>query len=340
MAPQALSRRTFLGMVLLGAMSAGSFLASCSSGSASSASEEAETQKRSIFVFDTEVYLTAVCPAALMDQAVQRCMYFEGIFSRTVEGSDVWRINHALGEPVEVAPETADCIRTALRYSQETQGLFDITIGAVSSLWDFKEGVKPDDWAIQDALGHVGFKNVLVEGNTVTLTDPLAKIDLGGIAKGYIADDLHSLFAKAGCKSAVLNLGGNVMLVGSKEDGSNWRVGVQDPNDARNVCIARVDCSDKSIVTSGLYERYFQQDGEVYYHILDPRTGYPARTDLLASSVYSNKSCDGDAYATALFIMGKEAALEFIERMQGVEGLVVDENDQVSLSSGAPFVVL
>ena len=345
-----LSRRSFLGAALLGLAGSACILPACSRASSASslssdsqnfgqpASDSATTmQKRSIFVFDTEVSLSAACSEEVMDQAVQRCYYFENILSRTVEGSDVWRINQAQGAPVQVAAETAACIQASLGYSRSTQGLFDITIGAVSSLWDFHNNVKPDDSAIQEALSHVGYENVQVQDNTVTLADPQAKIDLGGIAKGFIADDLHDFFVEAGCKSGIINLGGNIMLIGTKEDGSPWHVGVQDPNDARNVCIASADCADESVVTSGLYERYFEQDGVMYYHILDPRTGYPAQTDLLASSICSKKSIDGDALATALFIMGKDRALEFIEQSEGLEALVVDGDDQISLSAGARF---
>lgn len=349
MTSRLLSRRSFLGAALLGLAGSACVFPACSRASSSSSSSDTQnaaqttsasafsTQKRSIFVFDTEVSLSAVCSEEIMNQAVQRCYYFENILSRTVEGSDVWRINQAQGAPVQVAAETAACIHASLDYSRSTQGLFDITIGAVSSLWDFHNNIKPDDSAIQEALTHVGYQNIQVQDNTVTLADPLAKIDLGGIAKGFIADDLHDFFVNAGCNSGVINLGGNIMLIGAKEDGSPWHVGVQDPNDARNVCIASADCTDESVVTSGLYERYFEQGGVMYYHILDPRTGYPAQTDLLASSICSKKSIDGDALATALFIMGKDRALEFIEQSEGLEALVVDGEDQISLSTGARF---
>lgn len=297
-----------------------------------------EPLTRTAFLFDTVITLTAYCDQELMDEALARCRYFEERFSRTVEGSDVWRINEAQGEPVQVAPETADIIARGIEFGRLTDGLFDITIGAVSSLWDFKEGVRPTDAQISRALPHVGYENVVVEGDTVRLTDPEAMIDLGGIAKGYIADDLAALFAEGGCESAIVNLGGNALVVGAKPDGSPWNVGVQDPNAPTDAAVKAVrQCMDSSVVTSGLYERYFEQDGVRYHHILDPRTGYPVETDLLSVSVASPSSLVGDVYATWMFLLGHDAALAFLSEQEGIEGLVMDLDGTVSTTPGSGF---
>lgn len=299
---------------------------------------QAEPLQETFFAFDTVITLTAYCSSEVMAQAVERCGFFERRFSRTREGSDVWNINHAGGRPVEVAPETAEVIEKALAFCERSGGLFDITIGAVSSLWDFKLGVRPDDAAVQEAVRHVGYQGVHVEGCTVALADPAAMIDLGAIAKGYIADDLARLFAESGCESALINLGGNVFAVGSKPDGSNWRVGIQDPNAAATTAIiAAVPCSQASVVTSGLYERMFVEDGRTFHHILDPRTGYPAETDLVSLSVVSASSAEGDALATWMFLLGRDEALAFLEETPGVEGLVVGEDGVVLMTSGAAF---
>lgn len=349
-----LTRRQFARLGALGAAAllAGGSLAGCTnaqestssatssaSSSASSSSAEASTEALSttLFVFDTVVTLTAYCDQDTLDAAAERCLFFENAFSRTVEGSDVWRLNEAAGAPVEVEPETADVITRALAYSEASGGLFDITIGAVSSLWDFVSGIKPEDDAIAEAVRHVDYRCVEVDGTTVRLSDPDAKIDLGGIAKGYIADDLVRLFAEAGCSSACVNLGGNVAVLGGKPDGSPWKVGVQDPNGSANDIIAAVSCTDATVVTSGLYERQFTQDGVNYYHILDPRTGYPATTDLVSSSIITTSSTDGDAWATILFLQGHDAALATIEADERFEGLVVNAAGEITLSSGAPF---
>lgn len=307
-----------------------------------------EPLQETAFLFDTVITLTAYCDKNLMQRALDRCRYFENRLSRTLEGSDVWNVNHASGRPVDVAPETADAINQALAYCRQSEGLFDITIGAVSSLWDFSAGVKPDDGAISEAVTHVDWRGVHVEGTSVTLDDPAAMIDLGGIAKGYIADDLARLFQEGGCESGIINLGGNVFALGSKPDGSNWRVGIQDPNalsdagagndgNADAAVIAVLECAQTSVVTSGLYERAFTLDGQRYHHILDPRTGYPAETDLASVSVASASSTEGDACATWMFLLGHDKALEFLDGAGDVEGLVVSTNGDIDMTSNARF---
>ena len=252
----------------------------------------------------------------------------------------MWNINHADGKAVEVADETAELIAKSLEYCERSGGLFDITIGSVSSLWDFVEGVKPADAEIEEAIKHIDYTGVRVEGRHVWLDDPKAMIDLGGTAKGYIADDLERLFREGGCTSGIINLGGNAYALGHKPDGSEWGVGVQDPNGTESQVIAKIMGSDLSVVTSGLYERQFEYDGTSYYHILDPKTGYPVKTDLKSSSVASASSLDGDAYATWMFLLGRDKALELLEKTDGLEGLVVDENDGISMTSGAKFKLL
>lgn len=350
------SRRSFLGLSLAGVT--GLALGACgsSAGSADDGSQAAdgsdadasssdssgdaasEPQSATLFVFDTVVQLSAMCSEELMDQLRDRCTYFENKFSRTVEGSDIWNINNAHGAPVEVADETAEVISDSLEYSKASDGLFDITIGAVSTLWDFDEGTKPSDEDIQAALPHVGYGCVQVDGNTVTLSDPDARLDLGGIAKGYITDDLVSMLRAGGCEAASLSLGGNVYVLGKSYDGDAWNVGVQDPNGEENTVIATIEAEDKSLVTSGLYERSFTQDGMLYYHILDPKTGYPVKTDLVSSTVESDRSLDGDAYSTILFLLGHDRALDLLDSDERFEGLLVNDDGAISTSDGSQFV--
>lgn len=302
---------------------------------------EQDPKTATLFIFDTVVSLKAYCSQELMDQAVERCNYFEQHFSRTVEGSDIWNINNAGGQPTEVAQETADIITQSLEYCRQSGGLFDISIGAVSSLWDFVEGVKPDDADVQEAIKHIDYNCVSVDGTTVTLSDSKAMLDLGGTAKGYIADSLKKLFTDGGCVSGLLNLGGHVCLIGAKPDGSDWNVGVQDPNDEDQATIASIKCKDVSVVTSGLYERQFTaDDGKNYYHILDPKTGYPVKTDLASSSVVGADSLQCDALATWLFLLGHDKALELLEKTDGVEGLVVSKKtDAVSQTEANAFTL-
>ena len=350
---ETLSRRRFLSLSLCSAaaLTLPAWLAGCAgSGSNdtaaslgdSSATSSSQQEKRSItlFNFDTVIQISARTTEEVMQQLADRCEYFESKFSRTIEGTDIWNINHAAGAAVEVAPETAQCISAALEYSKASDGLFDITIGAVSSLWDFVVGVKPDDAAIQEAIKHVDYRCVKVDGTTVTLSDPKAMLDLGGIAKGFITDDLVGILREAGCESAMLSLGGNVYVLGESFRGDNWNVGVQDPNGATDDVIASVPAQNKSVVTSGLYERSFTQDGVLYYHILDPKTGYPAQTDLASASIMSDASTDGDAYSTILFLLGHDRAIDLLNSDERFSGVVVDMNDTATASAGSDFTIL
>ena len=352
-----MSRRQFLGLASAAALAmsgcsaggsstgGGSTGGGVSSSGSTTSSEQASTsasanttqQERTLFVFDTVVTLKCFCSEGLMDRAVDRCYYFEEHFSRTLEGSDIWNVNHASGKPVQVAPETADIVGKALTYCERSDGLFDITIGAVTSLWDFQKGVKPEDAAIKEAVRHIDYRGVHVNGDSIQLDDPQAALDLGGIAKGYIADDLAVLFREGGCMSGIINLGGNVYVIGARPDGSPWNVGIQDPNGVDQQIIAKVSCTDASVVTSGLYERAFEQDGVRYYHILDPKTGYPVMTDLVSSSVFGKSSIDGDAYATWMFLLGCDAALALIESTPGLDALVVDEDGHIAMTRNAHF---
>ena len=346
----AIDRRTFLALAGGTLASCTGALAGCSGtqgGSGSAAASKAgstsfgsssKVQSTTLFVFDTVVNISAQCSKKVMDEVSDRCTYFENKFSRTVEGSDIWNINNAGGKPVEVAPETAEVIKAAIRYAEESDGLFDISIGAVSSLWDFDNEIKPTDEEIQAALPHVDYRTIQVDGTTVTLADPEAMLDLGGIAKGYITDDLVALFKKRGVRNASISLGGNVYVMGKSFDGDAWSVGVQDPNGAQDDVLATVKARNRSLVTSGLYERGFEQDGTFYYHILDPKTGYPAATDLKSASIMTKQSLVGDAYSTILFLLGHDRAMELIESDDRFEGgVLVDMDDKATKSAGSAF---
>ena len=301
-----------------------------------------EDIQTSFFCFDTVCAIGGVMEQELLDAAEERCHEFEELLSRTLPQSDVSRINVAGGEAVEVDPRTADLIGQALTYCSASDGLFDITIGAVSSLWDFHEGVVPTPEQIAAALPHVGYACVRVSGTTVQLADPEARIDLGGIAKGYVADAILDELAGQGVQSAYVNLGGNVKVLGSKPDGSAWRVGVRDPRpDAdEGQSVARVELTGGSVVTSGLYERQFELDGRRYWHILDPRTGYPVQSHIASATIVSERSIDGDGYTKPLFMMDKDAALAWVADHEGLEALLIDEDGAASMCPEGAFELL
>ena len=292
------------------------------------------------FCFDTVCTVGGTMAQEVLEGLVARCQWFEGHLSRTIETSDVGRINAAAGAPTQVEPETAGLIEAALEYSRLSGGLFDITIGAVTELWDFHEGVVPSPEAIEAALAHVGYDLVHVDGTTVTLADPLARIDLGGIAKGYVTDDLVAQLVDAGVTSAFVNLGGNVAVVGEKPDGTPWGIGVRDPfDDSGEKSFALVRATGGSVVTSGLYERQFEAGGQTYWHILDPRTGWPVESDVISASIFSERSIDGDGLTKPLFMMDEAAALSLLED-QGVEGLLIHADGTSVTTEGGSFELL
>ncbi len=331
-----LSRRGFVQALAAAPLA----LAGCA-GRSGGASATDEQLQQSFFCFDTACAVGGVMEQELLDACVARCEGFEQTLSRTIETSDIGRINAAGGAPVEVKPETAELISKALDYCRASDGLFDITIGAVSKLWDFHEGVVPAPEEIEAALPHVGYQNVQVSGTTVTLADPEARLDLGGIAKGYVSDVLLDELAAKGVQSAYVNLGGNVKVLGTKPDGSAWRIGVRDPNDPdEGSPIARVSLEGGSVVTSGLYERQFEQDGRRYWHILDPRTGYPVETDIISATIVSDRSIDGDGYTKPLFMMDADEARAWLASHSELQVLLVDAQGDMTMWPEDSFELL
>ncbi len=282
----------------------------------------------------------------LITDAFALCDEYEKVLSKTVEGSDVYNINHSGGKAVEVEPCTIEVIDKGLEYSKLSEGAFDITIGKVSDIWNFQEmddegnhvGAIPDSAVIADAIKHVDYSTVTVEGNTVRLADPEAELDLGGIAKGYIADKVAEFLEAKGVTSAVVDLGGNIVVIGEKGEsidnpvGAEFSVGIADPNSEG--LIGLLKCKDKTVVTSGTYERYFEIDGKRYHHVLNSQTGYPADTDLLAVTIVAEKghSVDSDGLSTSCLALGKEKGLKLIQGLDGIQAIFIDKDGNITMS--------
>lgn len=278
--------------------------------------------------FDTGVRICAygekdTCTRGLM-RAYENCMEYERLFSRTRADSDVSRINEAQGAWVEVDERTAELVEAALAYCAASHGVFDITIGGASRLWDLKRGVIPDKHALDEAMRHVDWHGVHVERGDgmarVRLEDPQAMIDLGGIAKGWIADALDYLLVHAGACGYVIDLGGNILVRGDKPDGSLWTVGLPDPAHGREKPSATIKLAGDSVVTSGIYERACMRDGVMYHHVLDPKTGMPIEVEYPAASVVCERSIDAEGFSTTLLALGldkgRELAAEHPEILQ------------------------
>lgn len=285
------------------------------------------------FHFDTVITITLYDSKdkELLNTCFDYCKEFENLVSRTIPTSDISRINVASGSSVEVSDTTIELLKKGIEFGEMTDGAFDITIAPLSELWDFKNnpGNVPSDTDVAEALSHVNYKNILIKGNTVTLTDPHAAIDLGGIAKGYMADFLKEYLLSKGVTSAIINLGGNVLTIGSKPDDNTFHIGIQKPFDEQNITITSVSVKDSSVVTSGSYERYFEANNTIYHHILNTDTGYPCNNELLSVTILSESSINGDALSTSCFALGLEAGRELIESFEGVDAIFITEDYEI-----------
>ncbi len=299
--------------------------------------EQTEKQSAVGFYLDTVIMLTAyVDDAQVLNDALVECGRYERMLSRTIEGSDVWRINHAEGQPVEVSDEAIEILQAARQVSELSGGAFDVSIAPVSTMWDFTSGaaVLPDAGAIAEAATKIDYSRIEIDGNRVTLPEGMM-IDLGGIAKGYIADAVKGYLADRGVKSAVLSFGGNVVTIGLKPDGSSWKVGIQDIDKPTGEYMLVAQNFGGSTVTSGIYERGFELDGKYYHHILDTKTGWPVENELASVTIFSDSSMWGDALATAAFALGTEQGTALIEGLEGIEAVFIARDRSVSATSGA-----
>lgn len=269
----------------------------------------------------------------LLKESFALCDKYERELSRTVPGNPVNRLNN--GETVAVSAETLALLEKGVEYSRLSGGAFDITIMPLVALWDVRitQTQAPPEAEIRRAREMVCYGNIVMDGGEVSLRGG-AKIDLGGIAKGYIGDRMKEYLISQGCESAIINLGGNVVTIGARDDGKPWAIGVQKPfaNQGETAAILRV--KDKSVVTSGRYERYFMTGGTVYHHILDPKTGRPAENELDSVTIVHDLSADADALSTACFVLGPEAGMELLNSLPGAEGLFILRSGEIVTTPG------
>ncbi len=283
--------------------------------------------------FDTVVQIQVWgADRAVLDECENICGHYEQLLSPTIETSEVSRINRAQGAPVTVSDETAELIRLGIEYGELSEGKFDITVASATDLWNFRDNKEkelpgPDELA--EAVSHIDYHCIQIDGTTVTLTDPKAKIDLGGIAKGYIADKLKEYLKDQGVEHALINLGGNMLALGGRADGSDFQIGLQEPFAADGTVLTSLSVSDRSVVSSGNYERYFEKDGVIYHHILDPDTGYPIQNDLYQVTVISDSSVQGDALSTTCYALGLEEGMKLIQDMDNVDAVFVTSDLEI-----------
>ncbi|TAH57181.1 MAG: FAD:protein FMN transferase [Sphaerochaeta sp.] len=291
----------------------------------------------------TQLLLGTVCTITLYDKsnntefdlAFDRIDEIEHLMSSHLDDSELARVNQASGiQPVVVSGETFAVIKLALEIAELSGGAFDPTIGPLVTLWDISGANNvPEDGEIQSLLPLVDYKLVVLDEGASSVYLPIQgmALDLGGIAKGWAADEAGRVLSG---HKGIMNLGGNVLVLDSKPDESPWRIGIQDPDTSRGSYIGIVELVDQTLVTSGPYERFFEHEGKIYHHILDTKTGYPVASPLTSVSIITDRSVIADGLSTAVYALGLEKGLELIDRLDGVEAIFLTKDRSVYASEG------
>ena len=306
----------------------------CLAGCNTKVGEKSHTAE--IFALDTVISLTAYGEnaEASVSAATQEIYRLDNLLSVTNSASDIYKLNNAKGEAVTVSSETYALLKTSKEVSLSTKGNFDVTIYPVMKLWGFTEDTQkvPAKDELSKALAKVYSENIILsENNTVKLINN-AMCDLGGIAKGYIADKAAAAMTNAGADYGIISLGGNVRTIGSKPDGEKWSVGIKDP--AGDGYFATLFTDECSVITSGAYQRNFTEDEVVYHHIIDPTTGYPSKSDAVSVTIIGKDGAICDALSTAIYIGGSEYAAEIHRQHKDFEYVILTKDKEVIASKG------
>ena len=267
-----------------------------------------------------------------LSEAKAEIRRIDALFDRGNENSDIYKINK--NKSADVSAETADVIRAALSISDRTGGAFDITVAPVMDLWGFygNEFNVPSDDELQSTLEGVGYEKIRLDNTNISIPENTG-IDLGGIGKGYTSDRIAALLKNNGVKSAIISLGGNVHAIGKRNDGSEWTVGITDPHN-KSQLIGKLKISDKAVITSGAYQRYFEQGGITYHHIIDTTTGKSADSGLASVTVIADSGMTADGLSTALFVMGLDKAIELWRNSEDFDAVFVDDSGMIYITEG------
>lgn len=276
---------------------------------------------------------------AILDKAFQAIKNLENDLSLNSANTLLDEVNANAGiVPTVVNDQMFEVVERGLYYSQLTEGSFDISVGPLVKLWNigFPEARVPSQEEIHATLPLINYQNVQLDPSkhTILLKEPGMKLDLGSIAKGYAADEIARILRAEGVNHALIDLGGNVFTLGTKPDGSSWKVGIQDPFNPRGEIVGFIPVVNKSIVTSGIYERYLEVDGKSYHHILNPHTGYPFENDIAGVTIISDFSIDGDALSTSVFSRGIEEGIAFVNALKGIEAIFISKDYHIYLTDG------
>lgn len=311
-------------------------LAGILTGCSAPAEEMQQPVERSLFAMNTYMTFTAYGEdaQAALQEAEECIQQVEGLWSVTDKDSEIYQANHSGGQPVTVSEETAEIISFALEMAQRTGGALDPTIYPVLTAWGFTTDSKqvPSQQQIAQLLEQVGYDRIQINGSELTVPDGM-ELDLGAVGKGYTADLVTEILRRHGVTSALISLGGNIQAIGSRPDGSDWRLGIRAPWESGNLGVLTV--SDAAVVTSGGYENYFDDEqGNIYWHILDPSTGYPADNGLQSVTIVGREGKMCDALSTALFVMGAQSAEQYWRENGGFEMLLVTDSGEILITEG------
>jgi thiamine biosynthesis lipoprotein len=287
---------------------------------------------------DTIVTITVVSESKKeaikgIDEALSEIRRIEGLVNFFSSDSEISEINRNAGiEPVKVSHDTLNVIESAIDVAKKTDGAFDPTVGVITHLYDFHEGILPDDSTIQGKLPLVGHRNIVVDRaeGTVYLMEREMMMDLGGIAKGYAADRAIDVLRSGGRKAALVAVAGDIRGYGLKPDGRPWRVGIRNPRGKADDVMATIELENMAVSTSGDYERFIVTGGVRYHHIIDPKTGYPAR-GVMSVSVIAPLAVLTDSFSTAFFIRGIEESISEAQKL-GYDALMIDESGKVHMT--------
>lgn len=274
---------------------------------------------------------------ALITQCFELCEKYELIFSQTNENSELYRLNHSLKPSVTVSDELFKVLSISKEYNTITDGAFNILIGSLSSLWNFKNKTIPENSTVLKELNSLKMADYNLYNNSVIFNgykNEFPEITLGGIAKGYIADRLKEFLITGNVTSAIINLGGNILLIGEKPDSKPFNIGITKPFTTTGESLANIILSDMSVVTSGIYQRYFEKNGKIYHHIINPSTGYPVENNLYSVTIISPSSTTADILSTAVYVMGPQKGMELINNTENVYGIFVTSDFEIILSDG------
>ena len=301
-----------------------------------SQSLEGQQEQVNFFGMDTYMTITAYGEDAgeAVEEAQARILELEKEWSVTDESSQIYQANHSGGSPVTLSDDTRDVVSFALEMAEKTGGALEPTIYPVLEAWGFTtdENRIPAPDEIQTLLEHVGYEQVSLSGNELTLPEGV-ELDLGAVGKGYAGDAAAEVIKEQGVTSALLDLGGNIQAVGKRPDGTDWRIGIRNPfGDGQMGMLLASDCA---VVTSGSYERYFVgEDGKEYTHIIDPETGYPVDNGLDSVSIITEEGKVADALSTSMFVKGLEGAEEYWKEHQDFEMIAVTEDGDIYVTEG------